>query len=238
MIQIGEKTAPRRLKQGLKTIFEDEDLIIVEKPVGLLTVATHHERERTAYAYLREYVKLHSSKQKLYIVHRLDKFVSGLLVFAKSEEIKAKLQAQFKEHSIQRKYWAIVEGRVQSARGTIRSLLAEDRSRRMHSTEDPSSGKVAITHYRVLSRLPHLTSLEVRLETGRKNQIRAHLSEMGHPIIGDRAYGSGINPMRRMGLHAFCLGFKHPRDGRAILFKTEPPSEFTRYLPPSAKEHH
>jgi 23S rRNA pseudouridine1911/1915/1917 synthase len=236
IIQIGERTAPRKLRQGFKTVFEDEDLIIVEKPVGLLTVGTHHERERTAYAYLRDYVKLHSAKRKIFIVHRLDKFVSGLLVFAKSEETKAKLQAQFKAHSIQRKYWAIVEGRVQSDRGTIRSLLAEDQNRRMHSTEDPSSGKEAVTHYRVLSRLSNLTILEVRLETGRKNQIRAHLSEMGHPIVGDRAYGSRIDPMRRMGLHAFCLGFKHPRDGRTILFKTEPPSEFTRYLPPSAGE--
>jgi 23S rRNA pseudouridine1911/1915/1917 synthase len=216
---------------GLKIVFEDKDILLVEKPVGLLTVATRHEQERTAYAYLRQYLKECNPKQKLFVVHRLDKFASGVLVFAKSEAVQGRLQALFSSHNIKRKYWAIVEGRVKQDRGTIRSHLAENRAKRMQSIEDATVGKEAITHYRVLRRFPQLTALEVTLETGRKNQIRVHMSESGHPIVGDRAYGSKMNPMGRLGLHAFLLGFQHPTQGTSVLHKTAPPSEFVRYLP-------
>ena len=217
-------------------LFEDEHLLVVQKPPGLLTVATLHEKERTAYAYLRELIKKNDPRGKLYIVHRLDKFVSGVLVFAKSETVKARLQALFRTHQIQRKYWAVVEGRVARDQGTIESRLAEDRARRMRSIEDGAKGKIAITHFQVLRRFSNLTSLEVTLETGRKNQIRAHLSEMGHPVVGDKAYGSTVDSLGRMGLHAFLLGFRHPILGTPVLYRTEPPPEFRRYLPPrSAK---
>jgi RluA family pseudouridine synthase len=215
---------------GLKIVYEDKDIILIEKPTGLLTVATPHEQEKTAYAYLRQYLKERNSKQKLFIVHRLDKFASGVLVFAKSEPVQAKLQALFSRHDIRRKYWAIVEGRLEKDHGTIRSYLAENRANRMHSIEDGSDGKLAVTHFCVLKRFPRLTVLEVTLETGRKNQIRAHLAEMGHPIVGDRAYGSTMNPMGRLGLHAFLLGFKHPILGTPIEHKTKVPPEFSRYL--------
>jgi 23S rRNA pseudouridine1911/1915/1917 synthase len=137
----------------------------------------------------------------------------------------------FSRHKIRRKYWAIVEGAVDKERGTIQSRLAEDKTFRMHSTEDEGRGKAAVTHYRVLRRFENLTALEVILETGRKNQIRVHLSEMGHPIVGDRAYGSTRNPLGRLGLHAFYLGFAHPVRGTPLSFQTEPPPEFRRYIP-------
>jgi 23S rRNA pseudouridine1911/1915/1917 synthase len=230
VIEIGGRAAFPDHIHGLDIVFEDDDLLVIHKPAGLLTVATMHERERTAYASLREYLRERPKRQKVFIVHRLDKFVSGLLVFAKSEAIKAGLQAQFQRHDIQRQYWAIVEGRVEKDHGTIRSRIAQDRSMRMHSTSEAEAGKHAITHYRVLRRLPAVTCLEVTLETGRKNQIRVHLSELGHPIVGDRAYGSTIDPLGRMGLHAFRLGFIHPRLGTPLQFKTEPPPKFRRYL--------
>lgn len=230
VVEIGGRGACSSRIHGLDIVFEDEHLLVIHKPAGLLTVATQHERERTAYAYLREYLQESPKKQKLFIVHRLDKFVSGLLVFAKSEAVKAGLQALFAKHHIQRRYWAIVEGRVENERGTIRSRIAQDRSMRMHSTEDAEAGKHAVTHYRVLRCLPGLTCLEITLETGRKNQIRVHLSEMGHPIVGDQAYGSTTDPLGRMGLHAFELGFAHPRLGTPMHFKTDPPPEFRRYL--------
>jgi 23S rRNA pseudouridine1911/1915/1917 synthase len=231
-VEIGDRTTPARVMPGLEIIFEDTDLLVVHKPAGLLTVATPHEKEHTAYLYLQLYLKQREPKKRLFIVHRLDKFVSGLLVFAKSEVIKSKLQELFQRHDIQRKYWAIVEGQVARDSGTIESRLAEDTTRRMHSTQDRTHGKQAITHYRVLRRFPRLTALEVTLETGRKNQIRVHLSESGHPIVGDRAYGSNIDPMGRMGLHAFCLGFIHPTKRTPLLFETDPPPEFRRYLLP------
>lgn len=230
VIEIGAAIPEPKLLHGVQLLYEDSYLIVIHKPAGLLSVATPHEGTRTAYAYLRNYVREHDSRQRLFIVHRLDKFVSGLLVFAKSEAIKAKLQALFQKHDIQRKYWAIVEGSVAQSQGTIRSYLAEDRSRRMHSTPNRDSGKHAITHYRILRRLSNLTVMEITLETGRKNQIRAHLSEMGHPIVGDRSYGSTIDPLGRLGLHAFCLGFVHPVRGKPLLFTTDPPMEFLRYI--------
>jgi len=204
---------------------------VIKKPAGLLTVSTIHERERTVYAYLRRYLKVHSPKQKVYVVHRLDKFASGVLVFAKSEPVQSMLKHLFKRHDIQRKYWAVVEGKLEKRSGSVRSCLAPDRLGRMHSTDDKKRGKPAVTHYRVIRRLKDATALEVTLETGRRNQIRVHLSEQGHPIVGDRAYGASENPFGRLLLHAFYLGFVHPTKKTSVQFRTEPPSEFLRYLP-------
>jgi 23S rRNA pseudouridine1911/1915/1917 synthase len=230
VIEVGARMRPAADLQGIEIAFEDDDLVVVNKPSGLLSVATEHETERTAYACLRAHVRRQSPGVKLHIVHRLDKFASGLLVFAKSERIRERLRALFRSHEIERRYWAIVEGRVEAPTGTIRSRLAEDRSRRMHSTGEGGLGKLAVTHFRVLRRWPNLTALEVTLETGRKNQIRAHLSELGHPIAGDRAYRSTTDPLGRLALHAFLLGFTHPSTGGRLLCRTPPPPEFRRYL--------
>ena len=235
VIEVGARRASAKIAGGLDILYEDGDIFIVHKPAGLLTVATIDERERTAYAYLRQYLKQHNPKQRLFIVHRLDKYVSGVLVFAKSEHVQAVLQDVFSRHDIQRKYWAIVEGVVKKDQGTIRSRLVEDRNLRMHSTTDTKKGKSAVTHFRVLQRFPKLTTLEITLETGRKNQIRVHLSEMGHAIVGDRSYGSTQNTLGRIGLHAFHLGFSHPVTGKPMLFETDPPPEFRRYIPADAK---
>jgi 23S rRNA pseudouridine1911/1915/1917 synthase len=231
VLEIGARTKFPKIVPGLKILYEDDDLLVVRKAAGLLSVATPHEHDRTAYARLCQYLSKQNPKYKLFTVHRLDKFVSGILVFAKSEGVKARLQAAFQKHDIDRKYWAVVEGSVPKDRGSIRSYLAEDRLYRVHSTSDPNAGKHAVTHYRVLHRFPKFTALEIALETGRKNQIRAHLSEMGHPIVGDRAYGSKTDPLGRIGLHAFCLGFVHPTRGTELHFVTEPPPEFRRFIP-------
>ena len=230
VLEIGRRLQPPPAG-GLEIVFEDRDLLVVYKPPGLLTVATPHEKQRTAFAFLGRYVASRDRAGAVFIVHRLDKFVSGLLVFAKSEQVQAGLRRLFETHDIDRRYWAIVEGRVCDDSGTIRSCLAEDRSLRMRSTADAAQGKHAVTHYRVLRRFSGLTALEITLETGRKNQIRAHLSELGHPIAGDRAYGSTIDPLGRMGLHAFRLGFEHPIRKTPLLFETEAPPEFRPYLP-------
>ena len=229
VLEIGRRLPPAP-EGGLKIVHEDRDLVVVYKPAGLLTVATPHESENTAFAFLRDYARSRRGRKTVFVVHRLDKFVSGLLVFAKSESAQASLKGLFEAHAIDRKYWAIVEGRVKEDSGTIESHLAEDRTMRMRSTSNPREGKRAVTHYRVLRRFPEFTSLEITLETGRKNQIRAHLSELGHPIVGDRAYGSTKDPLGRMGLHAFRLGFAHPSRREPMLFETEPPPEFRPYL--------
>jgi 23S rRNA pseudouridine1911/1915/1917 synthase len=230
-IEIGRKPVPVTKAFDLEIVWEDSSLVIVHKPAGLLTVSTLHEHERTVYSLLRGHLRARNPRQNAFIVHRLDKLVSGLLVFAKSERIQEKLKKLFARHAIERRYWAVVEGRIEKDHGTIRSRLVEEQNMRVHSTENEREGKAAITHYRVLRRFPNLTTLEVTLETGRKNQIRVHLSELKHPIAGDKAYGSRTNPLGRLALHAFCLGFSHPTQGTSLYFKTDPPPEFLPYLP-------
>jgi 23S rRNA pseudouridine1911/1915/1917 synthase len=230
-IEIGPRRYLPKLPPGLEILFEDDVLLVVHKPSGLLTVATPDEREQTAYAYLRQYLQGLKPRQSLYIVHRLDKFASGVLVFAKTENVQSRLKDIFSRHDIQRRYWAIVEGKVEQNSGTIRSYLAEGKSFRMYSVRDGKQGKPAVTHYRVLRRFPNLSALEVTLETGRKNQIRVHLSEIGHPVVGDLTYGGVADPLGRLGLHAFHLGFIHPTRNEPVEFTVAPPPEFLPYLP-------
>jgi RluA family pseudouridine synthase len=230
-LEIGPRRISKKLPGNLEIIYEDNEIVVINKPPGLLTVSTMDERERTVFAHLTSHIKKHNPKKKLFVVHRLDKYASGILVFAKSARAKSALKKLFIKHDMERKYWAIVEGRVEKTRGTIRSYLVEEDQLRVHSTNDKQRGKLAVTHYRIIRRLRNITALEVTLETGRKNQIRAHLSEEGHPILGDQAFGSSQNPLGRLGLHAFQLGFRHPTTGTPLVFKTEPPSEFIRYLP-------
>ena len=227
ILEIGPRRAPARLPSGLEILFEDNDILIIQKHEGLLTVATADEREETAYFYLRQYLQQRNRRQRLFIVHRLDKFASGVLVFAKSDNVKSVLQGVFSRHEIQRKYWAIVEGNVEKDRGTIRSRLAEDKSLRMHSTTDETRGKSAVTHYRVLRRAGKVSALEVTLETGRKNQIRVHLADINCPVAGDKKYGAKTDPIKRIGLHAFYLAFTHPITGEAVVLTSPIPKIFT-----------
>jgi len=213
--------------RSVQIIFEDKDIIVVDKPEGLLTIATDKEKNRTLYARLFEHVKSKHPPEMLFIVHRLDREASGLLVFAKSETAKHHLQQQFKEHSAGRIYVAITEGRLARNQYTIESYLAENRIHRCYSTQDRSKGKRAVTHVKVLKHSLHRTLVEVRLETGRKHQIRVHLAEQGHPIVGDRVYGSPSNPIRRLALHAAKLAFKHPRSGKLLELVSPPPALFS-----------
>jgi 23S rRNA pseudouridine1911/1915/1917 synthase len=210
----------------IKVIFEDDSLIVVEKPAGLLTMATETERSRTLYAILRE--AANRKREKIFIVHRLDREASGLLVFAKTVEAKEKLQDQFKDHSAGRRYIALVEGRVTPDNFTIRSYLAENSAFRVYSPRKPGEGKRAVTHVHVIKGNPKTTLVEVRLETGRKHQIRVHLAERGHPIVGDKTYGSRSNLIQRLALHAAHLDFRHPVNGHPMHFETDYPESFNR----------
>ena len=214
------------LIERIKIVFEDAHVLVVDKPAGLLTMGTERERSKTVYAALRAYTNQKKPAEKIFIVHRLDREASGLLVFAKTIEAKERWQDQFKDHSAGRRYVAVVEGGVKGDAFTIRSLLTENSAYRVYSTPNTRLGKPAVTHVRVVKRSPKTTRLEVRLETGRKHQIRVHLAERGHPIIGDKNYGSRTNPIRRLALHGAHLDFKHPVTGKLMNFASPCPRMF------------
>ena len=214
------------LSHRIKIVFEDDTLIVVDKPAGLLTMGTATERSRTVYAALRETANKKRPPEKIFVVHRLDREASGLLVFAKTIQAKEHLQNQFKDHSAGRRYVAVVEGRVAPDDFTIRTHLAENAAYRVYSTREPSAGKLAVTHVHVMKRNPRTTLIEVQLETGRKHQIRVHLAERGHPVAGDKTYGSRSNPIRRLALHAAHLAFRHPRTGKRMTFDSRYPAPF------------
>ena len=213
----------------LGQIHVDDEIVVIDKPPGILTIATESERERTAYrlltAWLRALPDGMRHRQPLFIVHRLDRETSGVVVFARTPPAKTMLQAQFERRAVERVYVAVVEGRVRDERGVLRDRLAESRTLRVRRSRD--AGKEAITHYTVLERRRESTVLELRLETGRRGQIRAQLAALGHPVVGDRAYGSARNPVRRVCLHAARLGLMHPRGGR-VHYESPVPSVFRR----------
>jgi 23S rRNA pseudouridine1911/1915/1917 synthase len=221
---------PTRTPDDLNLLFEDDDIIVVDKPAGLLTIATEKEKHETAFAILFEYVKSKHPVEKLFIVHRLDRDASGLLVFAKSEEAKYALQEQFKDHSAGRTYLAVIVGKFEKEKETIESYLAENSIYRSYSTTDRTKGKRAVTHITVVKRAQHRTLIEVRLETGRKHQIRVHLAERGHTILGDKSYGSTSNPIGRLCLHATRLVFEHPLQKKTMTFNSPMPAEFHRLV--------
>jgi 23S rRNA pseudouridine1911/1915/1917 synthase len=210
----------------LEVIYEDDSIVVINKPAGLLTIATSAEKTRTAYAVLRAYLNGKKRPEKLFIVHRLDREASGLLVFAKTVECKERLQSQFKDHSAGRRYVAVVQGRCREDSFTVRSYLAENAAYRVYSTPNQKLGKLAVTHVKVLKRGPKTTLVALQLETGRKHQIRVHLAEHGHPIVGDTAYGSTSNPIRRLALHGVQLDFKHPESNEPVTLRSPHPKAF------------
>ena len=210
----------------VEILHEDDSLVVVDKPAGLLTMATESEREKTAYAFLRKRANSKRPREKIFIVHRLDREASGLLVFAKTIKAKDYLQSQFKDHSAGRVYTALVEGRVTPDAFTIRTFLEENRVYRVYSTSKPGTGKQAVTHVRVLKRKAKTTLVEIRLETGRKHQIRVHLAERGHPVVGDKFYGTGATKSNRLALHGARLEFRHPETGRRVTFESPSPREW------------
>jgi 23S rRNA pseudouridine1911/1915/1917 synthase len=228
VVEVGAKPSRTPLPPGLSLVHEDRDVLVVDKPAGLLSIATEREKRRTAYAYLMAHVKARRPPGRVFIVHRLDRRASGLLVFAASPDAKRALQSQFHAHGTERIYLAVVEGRVTPDQGTIRSRLVDDEPGRVRETSDPTRGRPAVTHWRVIRRSSEHSLLEVRLETGRRNQIRVHLAGLGHPIAGDETYGSTTDPFGRLALHAHVLGFDHPRSGERMRFVSPAPSPFSR----------
>lgn len=229
-----ERNKPRR-NLGFEIVFEDKHLIVVEKPPELLTVPTRRQETNTLVFKLDAYVKHVGGGRGAFTVHRLDRGVSGLLVFAKSQEVVRLLKDQFAASKPEREYVAIVAGFLQPKEGTFQSLLATDKDLNRYSTDDEKIGQLAITHFRVISNLDNATLVQVRLETGRRNQIRVHFSEAGHPVLGDERYEPELAshprwPHRRLALHARLLGFEHPITRQPLRFEAELPRELAEFL--------
>jgi RluA family pseudouridine synthase len=216
--------------KGLAILYEDQDIIVVNKVNGLLTVSTDRERDKTAHFLLNEYVKKGNarSKNRVFIVHRLDRDTSGILVFAKSEKVKRYLQDEWS--SFTKKYFAVVHGKLLEKEGIITSYLTENRAHRMYSTKDTEKGKLSKTGYKLLKEGRGFSLLEISLLTGRKNQIRVHFSEKGHPVVGDKLYGKVDRGVKRLALHAASLTISHPHTKEKMNFDAEMPSYFTALL--------
>lgn len=209
----------------LKIVWEDDYLIVVNKREGLLSVSNARVQERTAYHLLSDYVKKSDPRNKIFILHRLDRDTSGLMMFAKNKGIQEKLQANWNEMITERTYVAVVEGHPEKEEEILTSYLTENTKMQVYTTS-VENGKEAITHYKVLKSNGHFSLLELNLETGRKNQIRAQMQSIGHSIAGDNKYGAETDPAGRIMLHALRLYFIHPVSGEEICFETPIPAPF------------
>lgn len=211
---------------GMEILYEDEYLIVINKESGLLSIATEKEKERTAHHQLMEYVRRENPQNRIFVVHRLDKDTSGVMMFAKSEKVKHILQDDWKRNVNERTYMALVEGKVEKQKYKISSWLRESKTKLMYSSQTRNDGLYAVTHYKVVQQNEEFSLLEVELETGRKNQIRVHMQDIGHPVVGDKKYGSKAKGIRRLGLHAKVLAFKHPVTGKQMRFEADVPKSF------------
>lgn len=210
----------------VKIVFEDEWLVVIEKASGLLSVANDRVREKNAFEIVREYVRHSKPDADLYVCHRLDQFTSGLLIFAKDEAFMKELRQNWDFYVKERKYICVTERIPEKEEDTIESLLAQNDRMQVFSTNDETRGRLAVTHYRVLRTHGRFAMLDVEIFTGKKNQIRVHLSEMGCPIAGDTKYGAQTNPAGRLMLHNYRLAFIHPVTGELMRFSLPTPPIF------------
>lgn len=213
-------------RQGLDIVYEDEDIIVINKISGLLSVATETENSETAFHYLMEYTRQINPKNRVFVVHRLDRDTSGIFMVAKNEKAKYSLQDNWETVVQKRGYIAVVEGQLTKKQDRIKSWLLQTKTHLVYSSYTPGDGKEAITNYKVIKQSKGFSMLDVEIETGRKNQIRVHMKDIGHNIIGDKKYGSKIDPIRRLGLHAHVLEIIHPTTKELMTFTAPIPQQF------------
>lgn len=215
----------------LKIFYEDDDIVVVYKGYGLLSMATDNKKEGTAYSILRDYLKRVDPRQKLFIVHRLDQQTSGLMVFAKTVEAKEALQHNWNNMVLERRYLAVVEGRPSIPEGVVRSYLSENARHIVYSSDKPTEGsQLAVTRWKALKSRGRYSLMEISLDTGRKNQIRVHMKDLGLPIVGDKKYGARTSPIHRLALHAATLRFVHPTTRKDMNFSTPAPAVFNNLV--------
>lgn len=213
-------------KKKLDIIYEDKNIIVVNKPSGLLTVSTEKEKEKTPFKEVSLYVKKSNPKAKIFIIHRLDKDTSGIVIFAKNQNIKYKYQNNWDNLVIKRGYTAVVEGTLIKKKDTIKSYLRETKTFMVYSTNDRENGKLAITNYNVIKENKKYSMLDIDIKTGRKNQIRVHMNDINHPILGDKKYGDKKSNFSRLMLHASILIIINPITKKKMEFVSDTPKSF------------
>lgn len=218
-------------KDRINIIYEDKFIIVVNKPAHLLTIATDNEKEKTLFHKVISYEKKKNKNNKVFIVHRLDRDTSGLVIFAKSEQVKKLLQDNWDQTAKLRGYVAVVEGKVNKPNMTIKTWIKGKANLVSFSSFQPNDGKLAITKYELLSTSKSYSLLNIQILTGRKNQIRVHMKDIGHPIIGDKKYGAKTNPLKRLGLHANVLEIMHPITHQLMKFEIPIPDSFLNMFP-------
>ncbi len=221
-------SAPRADALPFPLLYEDEHLIVVNKPAKLLSVANDKEKTRTAYHMVTDYVKARRVDDRIFVIHRLDRDTSGVLMFARDAETKELFQARWNELVTRRGYLAVVEGVPKPDRDTIRSYLVETDTHLSFSGAPGKGAKEAVTSYQIVKAGSGYALLDISIETGRKNQIRVHMKEKGCPVAGDKQYGARTNPIGRLCLHANELSFTHPATGESVTFKAKMPRDFNR----------
>lgn len=222
VMKFDQSRKEKRLK-GLKIVFEDDDLIIVDKEAGYLSVSTDKEKLRTIYGSLNEYVKKKTKNSRVFVLHRLDREVSGFLIFAKSPELQEIFQKNWDNLVRQYVYTAVVEGKPAQKEGTVVSWLTENKNFVMMSSSMDNGGLKSVTHYKEVKSTGRYTLLDFNLETKRKNQLRVHMQSIGHPVVGDKKYGAPNNPIKRIALHVKEMALKHPVTGELLEFRSPVP---------------
>ena len=226
VVIVSKQRISKKNRQDLPIIFENEELIVINKPSGLLTIPSDNEKGRTAYRMVNDYVQQKDKHSRIFVVHRLDEDTSGVLMFAKNAKIKDILQKEWNDIVLERGYYAVVEGTMPKKEDTLINFLKENSLNLMYVTNDKTNGKKCVTKYKVMKSNKIYSLLDVDIETGRKNQIRVQLGHIGHHVVGDDKYGEPTDPLKRLGLHAYKLKLVHPITKKIMEFKTEMPKEF------------
>jgi 23S rRNA pseudouridine1911/1915/1917 synthase len=224
------RVAPEKKYRGISIIYEDKDIVVVDKHAGLLSIPTDHEKSKTALQMVHSFLQSKGQDDQIFVVQRLDRDVSGLMVFARTEKVQHVLQSRWQDIISEMVYLAVVEGTPEKLEGTVTSYLKESKSLLVYSSPDPKDGAKAITHYQVIKSGKVYAILKIKLETSRKNQLRVHMNEIGHPVVGDKKYGATTSPIGRLGLHAWGLAFKHPVNNESLQFETPIPRKFLRLI--------
>jgi len=230
VVQVSRHKRSTTLKnQYVRIVYEDKDLVVVEKNEGILSMPST-AKQYSVKKVLDEYFEKRHFKCRAHTVHRLDRETSGLMIYAKSIEVAQMFEADWHNIVYDRRYLAVVDGEVEQEGGTVKSWLKDNKAFITYSSPEDNGGKYAVTHFRVLQKTPRFSLLELKLETGRKNQIRVHMQDIGHPVVGDFKYGKGLGPVGRLCLHAYRLHFFHPRTGERMEFETPYPKEFKKLV--------